>query len=122
MAQRKVGNSRIQADAPGTLGCRGQQDGRIRADQCMVWGEVSVMFTDPIGVETELVGINDLIKKLLITCTECARTIFVIIEHREQAKLHHDFLSSAEVEFPSSYGWLLHRNPCRRPPCGERLA
>jgi len=41
------------------------------------------MFTDPIGVETELVGINDLIKKLLIAGMDCSLIIFVIIEHRE---------------------------------------
>ena len=49
MAQRQIGNRRVQADALGVLCSSGQQNGWVWTDQCVVWSEIPVMFADPIG-------------------------------------------------------------------------
>ena len=74
-----------------------------------------MMFTYPVGIKTELVSIDNLIKELFVKGSNRARTIFVIIQYREYAKALRFLPPSELVNFLSSDDWLPGRNPYHRP-------
>src|SRR5258708_5807563 len=93
MAQRQVGNSSIQTNALSALGSSSQDDSWIGTSQPMPWGRIKVMFTEPIGIKTKLLGIFNLTKELPIKSIERTRPILIMIKHREYTKLHGFFPS-----------------------------
>src|SRR5205085_9034183 len=104
VAQLQVGNGGIESDTLCTLGSGSQYNGRVRTDERLSRGQIEVMFTNPIRVETQVFSMGNLIDVLFVERRKHTRVIFVRIENREYAKPYHLSPPSGETAVLSCDG------------------
>ena len=74
-----------------------------------------MMLPNPECIETEMIRLHNLIEKLLLECRERARTIFIVIQNREEAEAHHS-VPPAMIPFPANHDLPRPHNPCHKSP------
>src|SRR6266480_161715 len=116
MPQRQISNGRVQAEALRALGSSSQYNCWIGTGQREVRGEIAVMLPDPEGCKTETVRLHYLIKELRVKRRERARTIFIIIQYREETKAHRNVPPATVIPFRANDDSPQRRNPSHISP------